>query len=329
MKGSKGKEFWIIFIGGILLSFNSGHLNGTTLLQDHPTTTTHMTGNSTNLGISIALLNYKKILFDSLLILCYIFGSFISGLIIPFQSFSIGLGYGRVFILVSILLTIAALIDIFSTSSFIAYDLLVACASGLQNGMVSRYSGNILRIGHVTGICTDIGVNIGRFVMGSKDNIWRIKILLALLISFFIGGFVAQDLHHLLGKYQLLLSTGISFTIGISYITYLRVSQYHYTFRQSVFGVERQYDPNRESIENNVDLQSVLFEDDYALDDDYNLTQDQARKLHCTPNGELLVDQNNINESNFNDINEDDSFSSSSPPDTKSLRYFFLCFLFY
>ncbi len=139
MKGSTGLDFWVILIGGALLSFNAGHLNGTTLLQDHPTTTTHMTGNSTNLGIAIAHLDQKKICFLGLLLVCYVFGSFISGLLIPYQSFSISLGYGRVFLLVSSILTCAAMIDILSTSSFIAYDLLVAMAAGLQNGMVSRF----------------------------------------------------------------------------------------------------------------------------------------------------------------------------------------------
>jgi uncharacterized membrane protein YoaK (UPF0700 family) len=122
----------------MLLSFNAGHLNGVTILQDHPTTTTHMTGNATYLGISIALLNYRKMFFYTSLIFSYILGSFISGLMIPYQSFSISLGYGKVFILVSILLSISALIDIYHTSDYIFYDLLVACASGLQNGMVSR-----------------------------------------------------------------------------------------------------------------------------------------------------------------------------------------------
>jgi uncharacterized membrane protein YoaK (UPF0700 family) len=138
MKGSHGEEFRIILVGGMLLSLNAGHLNGVTILQDHPTTTTHMTGNATNLGISIALLNYQKMLFYTSLILFYILGSFISGLMIPYQSFSISLGYGKVLILVSVLLSISASIDIFSSSDFIFYDLLVACASGLQNGMVSR-----------------------------------------------------------------------------------------------------------------------------------------------------------------------------------------------
>lgn len=140
MKGSKGQEYWIILIGGMLLSLNAGHLNGTTMLQDHPTTTTHMTGNCTSLGIAIADLNKEKIFFLSLLILSYVFGSFISGTMIPFQSFSISLGYGRVFLLVSVILTSAALIDIFWTSKFVTYDLLVACAAGMQNGMVSRFS---------------------------------------------------------------------------------------------------------------------------------------------------------------------------------------------
>ena len=138
MKGSTGQEFWIILIGGMLLSLNAGHLNGVTLLQEHPTTTTHMTGNSTNLGISIAFLNYQKMLFYASLIFFYVLGAFISGLMIPYQSFSVSLGYGKVLLLVSVLLSISAVIDIFHTSDFVFYDLCITCASGLQNGMVSR-----------------------------------------------------------------------------------------------------------------------------------------------------------------------------------------------
>jgi uncharacterized membrane protein YoaK (UPF0700 family) len=304
MKGSRGKEFWIILIGGMLLSFNAGHLNGTTLLQDHPTTTTHMTGNATSLGIALAQLNQKKILFYSLLLFSYAFGSFISGIIIPYQSFSIHLGYGRVFILVSMILSLSALIDLMKSSDFIIYDLLIACASGMQNGMVSRYSGNILRIGHVTGACTDIGVHVGRYLMGTTENLWRIQILMTLVLSFFFGGYIAQELHPLLGNYQLLFSASISFVIGLFYLLYLRLSQFHLSFRHSIFGTEGIDGTlvggggnERESIESQFpnDFQrkggrgtndlSFLFEEH---DEDYDLTQEEAKQLHCKVTGELI-----------------------------------------
>lgn len=159
-----------------------------------------------------------------------------------------------------------------------------------------RYSGNILRIGHVTGVCTDIGVHIGRYVMGAKDNIWRIQILISLLLSFFFGGFVARKLHPVLGKYQLLLSAGISFLIGFIYIIYLHTSQYHLSYFQSIFGfsVPEPMDSERISVESNyfTEVKTIYSSEFFERDHDYDLTQEEAGRLHCTMDGELL-DENN------------------------------------
>lgn len=138
-------------------------------------------------------------------------------------------------------------------------------------------------------------MNVGRYLMGTRDNLWRIQILCVLLVSFFFGGYIAQKLHHKLGKYQLLLSAGISFFIGFSYILYLRISQYHLTISQAIFGIPQSSDPLRESIETNLDseLKSVYSYEYSAVDDDYRLTIEQARQLHCKTTGELIDSDTN------------------------------------
>jgi uncharacterized membrane protein YoaK (UPF0700 family) len=194
---------------------------------------------------------------------------------------------------------------------------------------LSRYSGNILRIGHVTGVCTDIGVNVGRYLMGTKDNLWRIQILLALLFTFFFGGCLAQLLHHQLGKYQLLLSAGISFSIGFGYILYLRLSSFQLTFFESIFGFTIQEMNPRESIETNfiISRESILerrsmqlstIEAEAAYDEDYELTDEEAKQLHCQTNGELLEEQQ-LNNDEEKVVVDDSSVRNVNEP-ARSLR---------
>ncbi len=125
-------------MGGMLLSLNSGFINCTTLSYWIPAATTHMTGNSTKLGIFIANNDPDHVSFFIFLILSYVFGSFISGTMIPHQTFSISNGYARVFFLVSIIFLIAASISISPSDDYRHYHYLICLANGLQNGMVSR-----------------------------------------------------------------------------------------------------------------------------------------------------------------------------------------------
>lgn len=132
-------EIVIIVLGGMLLSMNAGYMNGSTMLQENPTATTHMTGNCTKLGYYFAVMDNLKVFFYSGLIICYVCGAFIAGCLIPFHTFSTSMGYSNVFFCVAVLLAIAATLDDRSSQrDYAAFDFCVAAASGLQNGMVSR-----------------------------------------------------------------------------------------------------------------------------------------------------------------------------------------------
>lgn len=140
MRNRSIREQMLITMGGMLLSINAGYINSSTLSYWKPAATTHMTGNSTKLGIAIANNDPDRVSFFIFLILSYVLGSFVSGTLIPYQTFSFSYGYARVFFLVSIVLLIAASISISPSDDYRHFHYLVCLANGLQNGMVSRYS---------------------------------------------------------------------------------------------------------------------------------------------------------------------------------------------
>jgi hypothetical protein len=63
-------------------------------------------------------------------------------------------------------------------------------ANGVQNGMSSLYSANLLRTTHLTGTTTDIGLLIGASLRGNRVNEWKLWILIGLAVSFWTGSLV-------------------------------------------------------------------------------------------------------------------------------------------
>jgi uncharacterized membrane protein YoaK (UPF0700 family) len=64
---------------------------------------------------------------------------------------------------------------------------------GLQNAIISKISRSVIRTTHVTGIATDIGIELGRYLFrwGTRADVpvhyERIRILGALLFAFLAG----------------------------------------------------------------------------------------------------------------------------------------------
>jgi uncharacterized membrane protein YoaK (UPF0700 family) len=62
---------------------------------------------------------------------------------------------------------------------------------GLQNAVISKLSGAVIRTTHITGVVTDIGVELGRMlVRRGQFNAAHLGTLSRLALSFFVGGVV-------------------------------------------------------------------------------------------------------------------------------------------
>jgi hypothetical protein len=132
-------EFCVLILGGSLLSLNAGFINAVSYLVSR-IYVSHTTGSVTSAAV---LLNSNE-LFEfgalSLLVGCFLLGSFITTLLISDQNFYVGRAYNRVFLIGSGILLVAAIVQIvFHESS--AYCYFSSCACGMQNAMTTKYSG--------------------------------------------------------------------------------------------------------------------------------------------------------------------------------------------
>ncbi|HVZ30013.1 MAG TPA: YoaK family protein [Asticcacaulis sp.] len=76
---------------------------------------------------------------------------------------------------------------------------------GLQNGLITKISHAEIRTTHMTGIITDLGIEIGRLIFGAathsdvRYNPRKVRRLAALLVSFLSGGVMGATIFSLAG----------------------------------------------------------------------------------------------------------------------------------
>lgn len=75
---------------------------------------------------------------------------------------------------------------------------LLCFTMGLQNALITKVSRSEIRTTHVTGIVTDIGVELGRLLFGQAD-VSKLRLLGGLLASFAIGGLLGAGAFKAIG----------------------------------------------------------------------------------------------------------------------------------
>jgi len=215
-------EFIIIVAGAAFLSLNSGFINSICVIA-HGQGVTHVTGSLTYFGISLASNDTIMALNYFCIICCYMFGASITGYFTTTATpFALGFEYGLLFIIGGILLLMACIFeysydDNESAKSYL-YVFFCAMGSGLQNGITTKYSNNVLRTTHMTGTATDIGLVLGKIAHAKTDEIWRLYVLVPSLFSYFLGGCFGASIFSSWGKYSLTFSVILFFFIGLLYM---------------------------------------------------------------------------------------------------------------
>ena len=138
-------------------------------------------------GISAVSGDYMAALHLGGVIGSFFTGCIFGGFLIQDSTLRLGRRYGVALVIESVLLLIA--VPLLNHQNNLG-DYLASCAMGLQNGMVSTYSGAVLRTTHVTGVFTDLGIFIGHRLHGLPVDKRRVRLCLLILGSF-LGGAVA------------------------------------------------------------------------------------------------------------------------------------------
>ncbi len=210
---------WVWF-GGSVLALIAGMINAVGFLGFQHQGVTHLTGTTTLLGVAAATGDRAGMWHLAAIIGSFVAGAILGGFLIQDGALKLGRRYGVALLLESAMLFIAVPL---LGRQMVSGDYLASCACGLQNGMVSTYSGAVLRTTHVTGIFTDLGIFIGQFFRGLPVDHRRITLSLYLIFSFFTGGVAGSFAFASFSYRALYVPAALTGSVGLAYALYLHL----------------------------------------------------------------------------------------------------------
>ncbi|KFF73651.1 membrane protein [Chryseobacterium sp. P1-3] len=200
-----------------ILSCVAGLVNITGVLSVS-TLTTNVTGHFAYFSEELFLKNYKMAFIYLSYILFFLLGAFISGAIMEWASkhkshisYIIPLS-----IEIAIMLVIGFSPELFPDDPFIPLVISSALlfAMGLQNALVTRVSQSVVRTTHLTGLFTDLGIELSQLLFygqkGRRIQLNKSIFLKLMIIScFFLGGILGALVYQHFQLKTLLIPAGL------------------------------------------------------------------------------------------------------------------------
>ncbi len=206
-----------VWTGAWALAFIAGVVNVVGLLGFEHQAITHLTGNTSLLASAVATFDVPSALHFGALLAAFVAGCVLSGFIIQDSTLQIGRSYGVALLLVSALLF--ASVPLLQHGS--AYGMYAAAAAcGLQNAMVSTYSGAVIRTTHVSGMFTDLGIFMGHALRGMPVDARRLRLCCLVISGFFCGGFAGTVAFQHFSYLALLVPATLTAVVAVAYGLY-------------------------------------------------------------------------------------------------------------
>lgn len=200
-----------------ILSCVAGLVNITGVLAVS-TLTTNVTGHFAYFSEQLFVRNYKMAFIYLLYILFFLFGAFVSGVIMEWASkhkshtsYIIPLSV-EIMIMLVVGFSPELLSDRPSVPLIISSALLFAM--GLQNALVTRVSQSVVRTTHLTGLFTDLGIELSLLLFhgekGRRIQLNKSIFLKLMIIScFFLGGILGALVYQHFQLKTLLIPAGL------------------------------------------------------------------------------------------------------------------------
>lgn len=206
-----------VWIGAVTLACIGGMVNAVGYLGFEHQAVSHMSGTTTLLGVALAQADWRGVADLWGILIAFSLGAMVSGLIIQDSTLRLGRRYGVVLTIESGLLLLSIPLFI---SDQIWGALLAATACGLQNAMITTYSGALVRTTHLTGMFTDLGIGLGHAFRGMQLPVRRLMLSGLIITGFLIGGVFGAWLFRALHYYALLIPAALTGLTGIGYVIY-------------------------------------------------------------------------------------------------------------
>lgn len=205
-----------------LLSFVAGMVNVAGFLAVQRLTT-NVTGHFAFFIDEVFKMNFQESLIYFLYFLFFLMGSFISSFLIEL----IHRKDDRYIYFVPIFIEVVILIGIALGGAYLTlhYPTIIAVsllfAMGLQNALVTRISDALVRTTHLTGLFTDLGIELSQLIFYKEIKQQKklrstIQLRFRIITFFFLGGVSAGILYRYF-QLQILLVPAVMLIIGLFY----------------------------------------------------------------------------------------------------------------
>ncbi len=173
---------------GLLLALVAGALNagGFLLIGQY---TGHMTGIVSSLADNLILANIAPLPLLAVGFTAFVTGAAACSALVSWaRTHAIPHQYALPMLLEGLLILTFTLLQTRLASPSVSLGMGLLCfIMGLQNATITKASGARIRTTHVTGITTDLGIELGKLLTRSTDYP-KLALLTGLLTSFFVGG---------------------------------------------------------------------------------------------------------------------------------------------
>jgi len=189
----------------------------------------HVTGRSAKVSLDVESGSFGEAKDSALLVLSFVLGSVICGCLIAKHLVNVHAhNYGIALIGNGLLLACVA--GLREDDEPVRYVLAAAC--GLQNALATSWSNGAIRTTHLTGIATDTGLLIGRWLWAcavqrchrlgraefAASDVRKLVLLLLLGCFFILGVFLGSFLHGAMGLRSLFIPAAVISLAGLSYV---------------------------------------------------------------------------------------------------------------
>lgn len=128
--------------------------------------------------------------------------------------------YGPTFLIGATFLCLSSVIAALEVNEDSVFYL-AAAANGIQNGISSSYSQNLIRSTGFTGAASDVSIYVAQLCYGNTENAWRIFVLCSLMSAFWFGSLVAFYSCRRFTSYSLLINAGLFLLVGGSMVAFI------------------------------------------------------------------------------------------------------------
>ena len=202
----------VLLLWMCVLTSLAGAINAISVFAYFGVTVSHLTGLVSKFAICISFGTFDDGFQIFLVILMFFIGAIISGFVTGERAFYLHKRYGFIILAIGLLL----IPGVWLIKKYAIF--LFAFLMGLQNGMVVSFKGVVVRMTHMSGNITDLGVFIGYKLRKNKEEKLPTGLIpMFAIISFTIGGILGILLFNAIDTKTFFILASIYIILGVLY----------------------------------------------------------------------------------------------------------------